>query len=80
MLRDKDLPAGEIASAFDMARPSVSHHLGILEEAGLVTSERKGQNIVYSLNMSVLQEVISAISDLWDARHDRRKAYEDGSH
>ncbi|HBX66161.1 MAG TPA: transcriptional regulator, partial [Balneolaceae bacterium] len=50
MLQDKDLSAGEIAEAFDISRPSISHHLEILKQAGLVDTERKGQFIYYSLN------------------------------
>ena len=44
-----DLTAGEIADRFDIAKPSVSKHLAILENAGLVTSRRQGQFIHYSL-------------------------------
>ncbi len=43
------LTAGEIAERFDITKPSLSKHLSILENAGLVTSERKGQFIHYSL-------------------------------
>lgn len=44
-----DLTAGEIADRFEISKPSVSKHLGILENAGLVTSVREGQFIRYSL-------------------------------
>jgi|JI10StandDraft_1071094.scaffolds.fasta_scaffold48574_5 ArsR family transcriptional regulator len=44
-----DLTAGEIADRFDISKPSVSKHLGILENAGLIRGERKGQFIHYSL-------------------------------
>jgi DNA-binding transcriptional ArsR family regulator len=44
-----DLTAGEIAERFDISKPSVSKHLSILENAGLISSERKGQFIHYSL-------------------------------
>jgi DNA-binding transcriptional ArsR family regulator len=44
-----DLTAGEIAERFDISKPSVSKHLSILENAGLVRSERRGQFIHYSL-------------------------------
>ena len=44
-----DLTAGEIAERFDISKPSVSKHLGILENAGLITSEREGQFIRYRL-------------------------------
>ncbi len=44
-----DLTAGDIAARFDISKPSVSKHLSILENAGLVRSERRGQFIHYSL-------------------------------
>ncbi|SHK57299.1 autorepressor SdpR family transcription factor [Desulforamulus aeronauticus] len=58
MLREKDLTAGEIADHFHISRPSISHHLSILKNATLVLDERKGQFIYYSLNTSVLEEVM----------------------
>lgn len=58
LLRAGDLSAGQIAEQFDISKPSISNHLGILRSAGLVSSERQGQSIVYHLNMTVLQEVM----------------------
>jgi len=63
MLREKDLSAGEIAEHFDMTKPSISHHLNMLKQANLVLSEKQGQNIYYSLNMTVFQEIIQWIFD-----------------
>jgi DNA-binding transcriptional ArsR family regulator len=51
--------AGEIADHFDMTKPSISHHLATLKQAGLVLDERRGQNIVYSLNTTVFQDVLT---------------------
>ena len=48
-LSEASLTAGEIAERFDMTKPSLSKHLRILEEAGLVTSEKRGQFVHYSL-------------------------------
>lgn len=59
-----DLSAGEIADHFDMAKPSISHHLNILKSAGLVSDERHGQSIIYSVNMTVFQEVLKWFYDL----------------
>jgi DNA-binding transcriptional ArsR family regulator len=59
LLKDKDLTAGEIAEHFNMTKPSISHHLSTLKQASLVIDERKGQNIVYTLNTTVFQEVIN---------------------
>lgn len=58
LLKEQDLTAGEIAEQFDMSKPSISHHLNILKQALLVTDERKGQYIYYSLNTTVFQEVV----------------------
>ena len=58
LLRDGDRSAGELAEHFDISKPSLSHHLAALKSAGLVSDERRGQNIVYSLNTTVMQDLI----------------------
>lgn len=58
LLRDGDLTVGELAEHFDISKPSLSHHLATLRSAGLVSDERRGQNIVYSLNTTVMQDLI----------------------
>lgn len=63
MLQKSDLTAGDIADQFDMTKPSISHHLNILKQANLVQDIRKGQNIYYSLNTTVFQEVIGWLYD-----------------
>ncbi|MBW9172789.1 autorepressor SdpR family transcription factor [Clostridium estertheticum] len=57
LLKEKDLTAGEIAEHFNMTKPSISHHLNALKQSLLVTDERKGQYIYYSLDTTVFQEV-----------------------
>lgn len=64
LLAGGDLTAGEIAAHFAMAKPSVSHHLAMLRDAGLITDERRGQNIIYHLNLTVLQELMTWFYDL----------------
>lgn len=64
MLRERDMNAGEIADAFNISKPSISHHLDLLKQAGLVTSERDGQFIRYSLNTTVLDEALSWVMKL----------------
>lgn len=61
LLKKRDLSAGEIGKYFDITLPSLSHHLSILKNANLVTSERQGQEIIYSLNLSVFEEAAKAI-------------------
>ena len=63
LLSDGEMTAGDIAANFDMAKPSVSHHLNILKAAGLVSDERRGQNIVYCLNLTVFQELVKWFYD-----------------
>ena len=70
LLRTKDLTAGEIAEHFDMTKPSLSHHLNTLKTAGLVDAERDGQNIIYSLNTSVLQDLMSWFYTFTDRSED----------
>ncbi|QJD79490.1 autorepressor SdpR family transcription factor [Spirosoma rhododendri] len=58
LLRTGDLNAGEIAEQFAMSKPSISHHLDLLRQAGLVESVKQGQFITYSLNTTVLDELL----------------------
>lgn len=58
LLKDQPLNAGEIAEYFNITKPSISHHLSILKNSHLIIDERQGQNIVYSLNSTVFQDVI----------------------
>jgi DNA-binding transcriptional ArsR family regulator len=64
LLREGDLPAGELAAHFDITWPSVSRHLRVLDEAGLVGSERRGGNIIYSLRTSVLEDIVTELAEL----------------
>jgi DNA-binding transcriptional ArsR family regulator len=64
MLQQGDLSAGEIADAFEMTKPSISHHLDLLRQAELVASIKKGQFIYYSLNMSVLDGLLEWLMKL----------------
>ena len=48
-LSEAELTAGEIAGRFDMSKPAISKHLAVLENAGLVTSEKRGQFVWYAL-------------------------------
>ncbi len=59
MLKESDLTAGEIADKFNMTKPSISHHLDLLKQADLIISVKKGQFIHYSLNMTVMDEVMA---------------------
>jgi DNA-binding transcriptional ArsR family regulator len=52
------MTAGEIADAFNITKPSISHHLDLLKQANLVVAEKQGQFIYYSLNTTVIDEVM----------------------
>jgi ArsR family transcriptional regulator len=58
-LKKGDLTAGEIADHFEISKPSISHHLDLLKQANIVSSVKQGQFIYYSLNATVLDEIIS---------------------
>ena len=64
LLKEGDLTAGEIANHFDMAKPSISHHLNLLKQANLVLSQKQCQNVIYSLNTTTLQDALSFFFDL----------------
>ncbi len=64
LLKEQDLTAGQIAENFNISKPSISHHLEILKNAGLVTATKQGQFIVYSLNSTVLDEIINFFLEL----------------
>jgi ArsR family transcriptional regulator len=61
LLKKKDMPAGEIAKNFDITLPSLSHHLNVLKQTELITFQRQGQELIYSLNLSVFEESMSLI-------------------
>lgn len=64
LLKEKDLTAGEIADQFSISKPSISHHLDLLRQAGLVVSVKEGQFIYYSLNTTVMDEMLTWIISL----------------
>ena len=57
LLQEKDLTAGEIADHFTISKPSISHHLDLLKQAGLVAAVKEGQFVYYSLNTTVVDEI-----------------------
>jgi ArsR family transcriptional regulator, arsenate/arsenite/antimonite-responsive transcriptional repressor len=64
LLKERDMNAGDIAAQFDMTKPSISHHLDLLRQAELISSVKRGQFVVYSLNTTLLDELLSWIIDL----------------
>ena len=64
LLKNKDLTAGEIADKFNISWPSISHHLELLKRAGLVVSMKEGQYVFYSINTTVMDEMMKWLIQL----------------
>jgi DNA-binding transcriptional ArsR family regulator len=73
LLRSGERTAGELASRFDMSKPSVSHHFAVLKAADLIRSRRDGQQIYYALNTTVVEDLMAMIWDLFPGARDKRK-------
>lgn len=73
LLRRRDLPAGEIAARFPLAKSTLSGHFAVLRAAGLIVAERQGTTIVYSLNVSVFEDAMATLMDLFEARRVRAR-------
>jgi len=58
MLKKRDMTAGEIVEKFNVSGPTISHHLDLLRQANLVSSEKNGQYVYYSLNTTVFDEIM----------------------
>jgi ArsR family transcriptional regulator, arsenate/arsenite/antimonite-responsive transcriptional repressor len=59
LLKKRPMSAGELASHFDLSKPTLSVHFAKLKDAGLVTVERNGTSLIYHLNLSILEEALS---------------------
>ena len=58
LLQERDMTAGEIAEQFNISFPSISHHLDLLKQAKLVIAEKEGQYVYYSLNTTVVDDIL----------------------
>ena len=68
LVRDRELAAGEIAERFDVTRPAISQHLGVLREAGLVTERRAGTRRFYRARPRGAAELRTWLEAFWDDR------------
>jgi DNA-binding transcriptional ArsR family regulator len=73
LLRGGEKTAGELAEHFDMSKPSVSHHFTVLKQADLIASRREGQQIIYYLNTTVMEDLLALI---WDLLAEKKSAKE----
>ena len=67
LLKERDMTAGDIAQAFNISKPSISHHLDLLKRADLVTVERRGQFLHYHLNATVVESLLAWVLNLNDS-------------
>jgi len=76
MLNRGEMTAGDLAKGFDISAPSMSHHFNILKEADLVLARREGQQILYSLNTTVFQDLVTVLLEMFGkaAKQPRRKS------
>src|SRR6476469_5154770 len=65
LVRERELSAGEIASGFDVSRPAISQHLGVLKEAGLLTERREGTKRFYRARPEGLKELKEFLEGFW---------------
>ena len=73
LVRDRELTAGEIASGFDVTRPAISQHLGVLKEAGLVSERREGTKRFYRARPEGLKELKEFLEGFWAFHLDQLK-------
>lgn len=73
MLRKGDMTAGEIADSFNISKPSISHHLDLLKQADMVVSVKRGQFIYYSLNTTVLDDIMKWFMQFTDNKPKKSK-------
>lgn len=64
LLKHNEMSAGDIADHFDIGKPSISHHLDLLKQADLVTSEKRGQYVIYTLNTTVIDDLMAWMLNL----------------
>lgn len=80
LLRSGDMSAGEISDRFPVARSTLSGHLNVLKDAGLVVTERQGTTIMYSLNVAVYEELLATVMNLLGVgAHEKNAKIEDGN-
>ncbi len=62
-LRERPMTAGELADEFDLSKPTMSAHFGVLREANLIDADKKGTTITYQLKMSVLEDALLGFAE-----------------
>lgn len=65
LLRDGPQSAGDLAAKFDVSKPTMSAHFGVLREANLVISEKQGKSVIYHLQLSVLEDALLGFAQIF---------------
>jgi len=76
LLKDKDMSAGEISTKIDVAKSTLSGHFNVLKSADLVITIKEGTTITYSLNTSVIEDLMNGLFNLFDKKHDKTDSKE----
>jgi ArsR family transcriptional regulator len=71
LLRRGEMTAGELAEHFAVTKPTMSHHFAVLKQADLVEARREGQQIYYSLNTTVVEDLLTVVWDLFSKRRSK---------
>jgi DNA-binding transcriptional ArsR family regulator len=74
LLRKREMTAGELADKFPLAKSTLSGHFSILKNAGLIVAEKNGTSILYSLNLSVVEQTMAAVMELLDIGKPTKRA------
>ena len=64
LLKTGSRTAGDIAAHFSMTAATISHHLAVLRDAGLISDDKRGKYIYYELNMTVIDEMVGWVTSL----------------
>lgn len=73
MLGNGSMGAGELAAAFELSKPTLSHHFAVLRAAGLLRAERQGTHIVYTLQTNAVEDLTAAVLELFGTPRSTRK-------
>ena len=62
ILKKREMSVSEILSSLDITMPTLSHHLDVLRQTWLISSRRAGREILYSLNLSIMEELAGQVA------------------
>lgn len=77
LLRERPMSAGELASHFSFAKPTMSAHFSVLREADLVNAEKQGGSVIYSIKLSVVEDALLGFAESLGVGVERRAAIQE---